>query len=88
MYDRLEEVRRQHEAKKKIDFFGATLHPRDIDWLIEQAEKAKEQQKEIEELRSLSKQMYKQGRFDEKMDEINQEISGFSEEDSFTLKMK
>lgn len=41
MYDRLKEVKRQHKNKKKEDFFGVTLHPRDIDWLIEQAERAK-----------------------------------------------
>lgn len=40
LYNRLDEVKRQHEGQKKIDFFGPTLHPRDIDWLIEQAEKA------------------------------------------------
>ncbi|BDH60119.1 hypothetical protein MTP04_02490 [Lysinibacillus sp. PLM2] len=39
MYNRLEEVKRQHEGQKKIDFFGVTLHPRDIDWLIEEAQK-------------------------------------------------
>ena len=41
MYDRLKEVKRQHENKKKEDYFGVTLHPRDIDWLIEQAETLK-----------------------------------------------
>lgn len=51
MYDRLKEVKQHHEAKKKIDFFGVTLHPRDIDWLIEQAEKVEQQQQEIEELK-------------------------------------
>lgn len=38
MYNRLKEVKGQHNYQKKIDFFGQTLHPRDIDWLIEQAE--------------------------------------------------
>lgn len=39
MYNRLKEIKAQHEHGKKTDFFGQTLHPKDIDWLIEQAEK-------------------------------------------------
>lgn len=38
MYDRLKEVKAQHENSLKQDYFGVTLHPRDIDWLIEQIE--------------------------------------------------
>lgn len=40
MYDRLNEVKRQHES--------ANLHRRDIDWLIEQAEKVKKVEYEID----------------------------------------
>ena len=51
MYNRLKEVKQLHEQEKKTDFFGQTLHPRDIDWLIEQAEKAEKQQMEIDHLK-------------------------------------
>lgn len=37
MYDRLGEVERQHKNSYKMNPYGATLHPRDIEWLIEQA---------------------------------------------------
>lgn len=39
MYDRLGEVKRQHQNMEKKDFHAKTLHNRDVDWLIEQAEK-------------------------------------------------
>lgn len=47
MYNRLEEVKSQHTNKKKEDFHGVTLHPRDVDWLIEQTEKYEKALKDI-----------------------------------------
>ncbi|MNW44597.1 hypothetical protein D3C74_218350 [compost metagenome] len=42
MYDRLNEVKKQHELSE--------LHDRDIDWLIEQAEKSKRYEQALEEI--------------------------------------
>lgn len=50
LYDRLAEVKKQHGLQKKKDFFGATLHPRDVDWLIEQAEKAERYEVALKEI--------------------------------------
>lgn len=50
MYNRLDEVKRQHEGQKKKDIFGVTLYPRDIDWLIEQAEKVKKYETALKEI--------------------------------------
>lgn len=52
MYNRLDEVKRQHENKENSDFFGTTLHPRDIDWLIEQAGRAEIYRKALNEIGS------------------------------------
>jgi len=51
-------VKRQHEGQKKIDFFGATLHPGDVDWLIEQAEKAQLLEHQINRFEYLASYEY------------------------------
>lgn len=38
MYNRLGEIKRQHEILKKENYFGVTIHPRDTDWLLDQVE--------------------------------------------------
>lgn len=55
MYDRLGEIKNQHEVLKKKDFFGVTIHPRDTDWLIEQAEKAEQYKQMLEEIVAFTK---------------------------------
>ncbi|MFJ7890409.1 hypothetical protein ACIQYL_20315 [Lysinibacillus xylanilyticus] len=50
MYNRIAEVKKQHGEQKKKDFFGATLHPGDVDWLIEQAEKVEIYEKALKEI--------------------------------------
>lgn len=54
MYNRLKEVKAEHEHGKKTDFKSQTLHPRDIDWLIEQAEKVEQYEKALEEINKFS----------------------------------
>lgn len=50
MYNRLEEIRRQHEA--------ATLHSRDVDWLIEQAGKIEKYEKALKEIEKWDIMLY------------------------------
>ncbi len=39
MYDRLGELKKQHQYMEKKDFNAKTVTNNDVDWLIEQAEK-------------------------------------------------
>ncbi|MNH75627.1 hypothetical protein D3C73_278740 [compost metagenome] len=70
MYDRLGEVKKQHE-------FG-NLHRRDIDWLIEQAEKLKIKEIDIKSNRQL---IYATEKYSLYFDQENEELiiyNGFS----------
>lgn len=59
MYDRLGEVKRQHQNMEKKDFHAKTLSNNDIDWLIYRAEEARRYDNVISEMKETHNSMCK-----------------------------